>query len=65
VKPHRTDPVSLGFGLVFLAAAGLWLTGRLVPLDAVTVGWLVAGGLVLLGGIGLIHGLVAARHPPD
>ena len=62
MKPHRTDPVSLVFGVVFLAAAGLWLTARLVRLDVVTVGWFVAGSLVLLGGLGLGHALTAGRR---
>jgi hypothetical protein len=65
VKPHRTDLVSLSFGLVFLAAAGLWLAGRLVTLDARTVGWFVAGSLVLLGGAGLAHVLVTHRRRSD
>lgn len=65
MKPHRTDPVSLVFGVVFLAAAGLWLTARLARLDVATVGWFMAGSLVLLGGLGLGHLLITARRSPD
>jgi hypothetical protein len=68
VKPHRTDGLSLTFGLIFLAAAGLWLIARMVTLHAATVGWLVVGGLVVLGGLGLAHAIIAGdrrRHTDD
>jgi hypothetical protein len=65
VKPHRTDLLSLLFGMAFLIAAGFWLTTRLVTLDAALIGWLVTGSLVLLGGAGLVHGLVTSRWTRD
>lgn len=68
MKPHRTDGLSLTFGLVFLAAAGLWLLARLVPLRAATVGWLVVASLIVLGGLGIAHAVARAsgrRHTDD
>jgi hypothetical protein len=62
VKPHRTDLVSLGFGLVFVGGAALWLTARLVTLGALTVGWFLAGVLILLGGMGFTQVLAAGRR---
>lgn len=58
MTPHRTDGVSLAFGLAFLGAAALWLITRLIPLGAAAVGWLVAGGLIVLGGLGVVHAVV-------
>jgi hypothetical protein len=68
MKLHRTDGLSLAFGLVFLAAAGLWLLARLVTLNAATVGWLAVGGLVMLGGLGIAHAIINSgrrRHTDD
>lgn len=65
MKPHRTDLVSLAFGLVFVGGAALWLTARLVTLDAVTVGWFLAGALIVLGGIGVVHMITAGRRSRD
>jgi hypothetical protein len=67
MKLHRTDGLSLAFGLVFLAAAALWLLARLVTLNAPTVGWLVVGGLILLGGFGVAHAIINSgrRHTDD
>lgn len=68
MKPHGTDGLSLTFGLVFLGAAGLWLLARMVDLNAATVGWLVAGGVVVLGALGIARAIVSAgrrRHTDD
>jgi hypothetical protein len=53
MKSHRTDVVSLVFGLLFLAVAGLWLAGRYVALDASALGWSVVVALVVLGVVGI------------
>lgn len=53
MKSHRTDGVSLAFGLLFLGIAALWLTGRYVDLDGELVGWMTVGTLVTLGAIGI------------
>jgi hypothetical protein len=63
---HRTDAVSLIFGLLFLGVAGWWaawyyldwmITWRLP--DA---GWLVAGVLILLGLLGIMASLRRDRR---
>jgi hypothetical protein len=62
VKPHRTDLISLTFGMIFLGAAGLWALSRQVNLDASTVGWLAVAGLIVLGAVGITHGIVTASQ---
>jgi hypothetical protein len=61
MKSHRTDGVSLTFGLVFLVMAGWYLAARLVDLDLPMMGWSVAGGLILLGLLGLAGALRSGR----
>lgn len=57
---HRTDVLSLFFGLLFLGIAGAWAATRYLNLSWDFVwrlpdaGWFVAGGLVLLGVIGIL-----------
>jgi hypothetical protein len=62
MRPHRTDGVSLSFGLIFLAVVALWATTRIVRIDLSAVGWLVAGGLLVFGVIGLLGALRSGRH---
>jgi hypothetical protein len=68
---HRTDVVSLLFGLLFVGVAGWWaasyyldwvINWELVP-DA---GWVLAAGLILLGLIGIAASLRRDRKdaPP-
>jgi hypothetical protein len=61
MKSHRTDGVSLTFGVVFLVIAGWYLAARLVELDLPAMGWSVAGGLILLGLLGLVGALRTSR----
>jgi hypothetical protein len=61
MKTHRTDGVSLTFGLIFLFIAGWWLVARGVHFDSPQVGWFLAGGLILLGMLGLIGALRSSR----
>lgn len=65
LTPHRADAVSFGFGLVFLAAAGLWVVANFVSVEPATVGWLVAGALLVLGGLGIVQTLRSKPHRPD
>lgn len=60
MKPHRTDGVSLTFAVIFLAITAWWLVGQLLDLPQPALGWLVAGGLILLGVLGLIGALRSA-----
>jgi hypothetical protein len=61
MKTHRTDGVSLTFGLIFLFIAGWWLVARGVQLDSPQIGWFLAGGLILLGLLGLVGALRSSR----
>jgi hypothetical protein len=61
VRAHRTDIVSLGFGLVFVALAAWWLLAQLLDLALPPVGWFLAGGLILIGVLGLTGALRSAR----
>jgi hypothetical protein len=58
---HRTDAVSLAFGAIFLFAAGWWAIGRTIDIGLPSFGWVVALGLILVGGLGLVGAL--RRHP--
>lgn len=62
---HRTDGVSLAFGMVFLGLAGLWVASRVVSVNIVTFGWFVVGMLLLLGVLGIAGSLVAATRRGD
>ncbi|GAA2526041.1 hypothetical protein [Pilimelia columellifera] len=57
MRTHRTDLTSLLFGLLFLLFVGWWALGRHLELPRVHPGWLVAGGLVILGAAGLARAL--------
>ncbi|WFE23438.1 hypothetical protein O7621_09205 [Solwaraspora sp. WMMD937] len=64
MKRHRTDGVSLTFGLIFLLIAGWWLIAQSVNLPLPRVGWIVAGGLILIGVLGLVGALRSGRREP-
>jgi hypothetical protein len=61
MKSHRTDGVSLTFGVVFLLLAAWYVAARLVDLDLPMVGWSVAGGLIVLGLLGLVGALRSTK----
>lgn len=62
---HRTDIVSLIFGLLFLGVAGWWAASYyldwMVSWQVADAGWLLAGGLILLGLIGIVASLRRRR----
>ncbi|MFV2106960.1 MULTISPECIES: hypothetical protein [unclassified Micromonospora] len=64
MKRHRTDGVSLTFGLIFLLIAGWWLIAQSVNVPLPRVGWIVAGGLILIGVLGLVGALRSGRREP-
>jgi hypothetical protein len=64
MRPHRTDGVSLSFGIVFLLVVVWWAVSRVMTLHLPAVGWLVAGGLIVFGVIGLLGALRSARSAP-
>ncbi|WP_285553245.1 hypothetical protein [Actinoplanes regularis] len=62
MKPHRTDAVSLTFGLLFLVIAGWWAVSQVVTLHLPALGWTVAGGLILFGAVGLLGAISSGRR---
>lgn len=64
LKPHPTDVLSLVFGLVFLGAAGWWLID-LIAGHRLPLGWVVAGTLIAIGGIGLLAAVRPRRTRGD
>lgn len=67
MKPHRTDAISLVFGVLFLGIACWWLINRTLSVGLPTLGWIVAGGLIALGAVGLLGALRSNRpgSPPE
>ena len=63
MKPHRTDGVSLSFGLIFLLIALWWAISRVINIHLPAVGWLVAGALIMFGIIGLLGAIRSGRPP--
>jgi hypothetical protein len=57
MKRHRTDGVSLVFGVVFLLVAAWRLLGQTVHIGLGTLAWVVALALILIGGVGLLGAL--------
>jgi hypothetical protein len=63
MKPHRTDGISLSFGLIFLLVVLWWAVSQVVTLHLPAVGWLVAGALILFGVVGLLGAIRSGRRP--
>jgi hypothetical protein len=63
MKPHRTDPLSLTFGLIFLGVVLWWGLGRRLDVHLPRLGWIVAGTLIVLGIVGLARALRSDRQP--
>jgi hypothetical protein len=64
MRPHRTDALSLTFGLIFLGVLTWWMFGRALDLRLPRVGWFLAGVLIVLGVLGLIRSLRSDRRRP-
>lgn len=67
MKPHSTDHVSLAFGVLFLTIAGWWLIAQVTDLSVSVhvMGWLVAGLLVAVGGVGVLSAIRSGRGSTD
>ncbi|AGL14541.1 hypothetical protein [Actinoplanes sp. N902-109] len=62
MKPHRTDGISLSFGLIFLLVALWWAVSRVVDVHLPAMGWLVAGALIFFGVAGLMGAVRSGRR---
>jgi hypothetical protein len=62
MRPHRTDGVSLSFGLIFLLVAAWWAAAQVVTLRLPALGWLIAGMLILFGTVGLLGAIRSGRR---
>ena len=62
MRPHRTDGISLSFGLIFLLVAIWWVIAQMVNIHLPAAGWLVAGGLIMFGAIGLLGAIRSGRR---
>ena len=60
---HRTDAVSLTFGLIFLAVVVSWISGSYLDVSLPNVGWLLALALIGLGLLGVLLTLRPRREP--
>lgn len=66
MKAHRTDSLSLFFGLVFLLIAAGYVVTAYSDFELPEVGWFIAGGLIFLGVVGAITALIPSRKgSPD
>jgi len=65
MKAHRTDVLSLVFGLLFLFTAGWWFSGRRFPLAVPQLGWFLAGALIVFGAVGLFTAFRSDAHRRD
>jgi hypothetical protein len=61
MKPHRTDGVSLTFGLIFLGIVIVWLFNSVFSYHLPRPGWIAAGALILFGLLGLL-GTLRSDH---
>jgi len=62
MRPHRTDGVSLSFGLLFFGIVLWWAVAQLWTVRLPAGGWLVAGALILFGVIGLSGAIRSGRR---
>lgn len=62
MKGHRTDAVSLVFGVIFLVIAAWWPLSHTFSIGFAAAGWIVAVALILLGVLGLVGALRGNRR---
>lgn len=62
MKTHRTDGLSLTFGLIFVGIVAWWLLVQVVNVSVPNLGWVVAGTLIVLGLLGLVGALRGGRE---
>jgi hypothetical protein len=62
MRPHRTDGISLSFGLIFLLIAFWWAVSQVTTVRLPAAGWLVAGALIFFGAAGLAGAIRSGRR---
>lgn len=63
MKAHRTDPLSLAFGMLFLLVASGFAANRWLDVTLPDMGIFIAAGVALLGGVIAITALFPHRKP--
>jgi hypothetical protein len=63
MKAHRTDALSLAFGMLFLIIAAAFLAHRAFDVRLPDMGIVVAAGIVVLGAIIAVTALFPHRKP--
>jgi hypothetical protein len=58
---HETDVLSLVFGLAFLVVAATWVVAKVVDISWLSIGWFFAGGMVLIGLLGIFSAIRPSR----
>jgi hypothetical protein len=65
MRTHRTDGISLTFGLLFFGIVLWWLVAQLWTVQLPAAGWLIAGALILFGVIGLNGAIRSGRRTEE
>jgi membrane protease YdiL (CAAX protease family) len=63
MKAHRTDTLSLVFGLIFVVVAGGFLAESYFDLELPEVGWFIAAGVIFVGVVTAAGALIPDRSP--
>jgi membrane protease YdiL (CAAX protease family) len=63
MKAHRTDTLSLVFGLLFIVVAGGFLAESYFDLELPEVGWFIAAGVIFIGVVTAAGALLPDRQP--
>jgi hypothetical protein len=51
---HETDVLSMVFGVAFLAVAAVWVVAKVLDISWLSIGWLFAVAMVVIGLLGLL-----------
>jgi hypothetical protein len=62
---HDIDAVSFATGVAFLAIAAWWALAHVINFHAPSVGWFVAGALLLFGLLGLLSAMRSDGKRPS
>ena len=63
MKAHRTDPLSLAFGMLFLLMSLAFIADRWLDVNLPDMGIFVAAGVALLGLVIAVTALFPTRKP--